>query len=71
METENLKKDELMLRNKNFCDGCEHLKDCGVLGGLMRCEIYRNVRTPEHAEFLANKGSGYFPRPERCREDYP
>lgn len=63
-------KEELVLRNRNFCDGCKYLLDTNTLGGIKKCEIYRNNRTPEENAFIASKGSGYFPRPEHCIEDY-
>lgn len=60
---------KLKLRNPNFCDGCEDLEILPVLSQMHRCKIYKINMLAQHDAFIANKGIGYYPRPEKCKEE--
>ena len=59
----------LKLKNKNFCDGCEHLKNLQTISQMHECKIYKIKMLAQYDAYIANKGFGYYPRPEKCQEE--
>ena len=57
------------LRHREYCDGCEKLGEMITIGGHRRCSIYKITMLEQHNVFIANKGVGSLPRPEKCLEE--
>lgn len=60
---------KIKLRHKEYCDGCDQSKKLNTLGQHIRCEIYGKNMTPQDDIFIGNKGIGYFPRPQKCKDE--
>jgi len=59
----------LKLRNKNYCDSCEKLKELNTIGGHKRCEIYNKIMLSNENTFIASKGMGHILRLDICKKE--
>lgn len=58
---------KIKLRNPDFCDGCEHLRDLATIGGHKRCVLLKKNMLPQ--EDITYK-HGTLPRPKECKDQY-
>lgn len=60
---------KIKLRNIDFCDNCEQLKELNTLGQHKKCLVYGDVLLQQEDVFLNSKGLGYLKRPRKCKDD--
>ena len=60
---------KIKLRHKDFCDGCLEMAELHTLAQHKRCNVYKKNMLPRDDVFLANRGLGYLPRPEICKNE--
>ena len=58
---------KVILKHKDFCDGCAELQDLHTLAQHKRCGVYKINMLPRDDLFgIEYKGLGYLKRPDYC-----